>query len=441
MNGHRAFPSILLLVASAWISGCGAKGEKTVEATTTPKPVPITVADIEVRPVERSVGAVGTLKGWDEVTIGAKKVGRVAKVLHDIGDRVKPGDLLVEFETSDAELALDQARRQLLAELSKVGVILSEYPDRIPTEKEIGIENLPTVVQARTVVERARQNLTREKSLMSKGAGMRQELQNTENDLKNAEAAYDNAVLTAKSIIVSALASDVRVRMMGEALKDMEVRVPKPTQKPFGFNADLTYAVSKKSVSEGQMIREGDACYELVIENPLTVLLNIPERFVSEVKIGQQVRITVSAYSKETFPATVTRISPRVDSTNRTFQVEATVPNDEGKLRPGGFAKAEIITEKTAKAVIVPLSSILRFAGVTKLFVVIGDATKVQSIAVETGMEGPGWAEVLTPLPENAKVVTTGMSQLADDTSIVIKSPETNPGVPTKSQAEKKSAD
>jgi membrane fusion protein (multidrug efflux system) len=421
MSGLRALIVLFLLFAPVVLSGCGPKGEKTVEATTTPKAIPVTVADIELRPIERSVGAVGTLKGWEEVTVGAKKVGRVAKVLHDIGDRVKPGEMLVEFETNDAELALDQAKKQLLAELAKVGVILSELPEKAPTEKDIDIEKLPTVVQARLVVERSKQNLAREQNLMNKGAGMRQELQNTENDYQNAQAAYDNTVLTAKSIIVGALASAVRVKMMGEALKDMEIRVPIPNRPPVEIKQTLTYAVSKRSVSQGQMIREGDACYELVIENPLKVWLNIPERFVSEVKVGQEVRISVASYPKEAFPAVVTRINPMVDSSNRTFQVEATVPNDEGKLRPGGFAKAEIITDKNAQAIIVPLDAIVRFAGVTKLFVVLGEEKKARSIAVEIGKEGAGWVELLTPLPDKSKVVTTGQSQLADETPVLIK--------------------
>jgi multidrug efflux pump subunit AcrA (membrane-fusion protein) len=437
---RKSFVVVVSLMIPALMSGCGAKGEKSVGASTTPKPVPVRLADVEIRAIERTVGAVGTLKGWDEVTVGAKKVGRVAKILHDIGDHVAPGEMLVEFETKDAELSLEQAKKQLLAELAKVGVILDKLPDVFPTDDEIKIYDLPTIVQAKVAVDRAQNNFIREKNLMSKGAGMRQELQNTENDVRSAEEAYKNAILTAKSIVVSARAAAVRVQMMNEAIKDMEVRAPRPTKPPVGLKSPLSYAVSKKSVSEGQMIREGDACFDLVIENPLRVWLNIPERYVSEVKVGQDVRITVASYPKQAFPATVTRINPMVDSSSRTFQVEATVPNDEGKLRPGGFAKAEIITERNAKAVIVPLDAIVRFAGVTKLFVVQGDDKKARSIAVETGKEGPGWAELLTPLPENSKVVTTGQSQLADDTPIVVTQAEVDPATPTKTSAETRSA-
>jgi membrane fusion protein, multidrug efflux system len=431
---RRAMILPFLLAPTLWVAGCGAKGEKSAEASLAPKVVPVTLADVELRSIERSVGAVGTLKGWDEVTVGAKKVGRVAKILHDIGDRVAPGEMLVEFETTDAELALDQAEKQLLAELAKVGVFMDKLPDEAPAKKDMKFGDLPSVVQAEAALERAQQNLAREKSLMTKGAGMRQDLQNSENDVKNATAAYKNALQTAEAVYVSAVAASVRVKMMRVALKDMEIRAPKPSQVPTGLKSDVTYAVTKKSVSEGQMIREGDAAFELVIENPLRVWLNIPERFVSEVKKGQEVRISVSSYPRQTFPATVSRINPMVDSSSRTFQVEAAVPNDEGKLRPGGFAKAEIVTEKNAQAVIVPLDAIVRFAGVTKVFVVQGDEKKARSIEVETGEEGPGWVELLTPLPEHARVVTTGQSQLADETPVVVKSStpagESKPTVP-----------
>jgi membrane fusion protein (multidrug efflux system) len=417
-----------LVLGPLLTAGCGTKAEKSVGASTATKAVPVTLADVESRPIERTVDAVGTLKGWDEVTVGAKKVGRVSRVLHDIGDRVNPGDLLVEFEKNDAELALDQAKKQLLAELAKVGVFIPEVPEKAPTEEEVEkvvkLVDLPSVIQAQVAVERAEQHLARERNLMSKGAGMKQDYQNAENDVRNTKAALDNAKLTARSVIVSALAAWVRIKIMAAALNDMEIRAPRPSQVPEGMKTQLSYAVSKKSVSEGQMIREGDAAYELVIENPLRLWLNIPERFVSEVKQGQVVRVSVGSYPGQPFPGHITRINPVVDSTSRTFQVEAAVPNDAGKLRPGGFAKAEIITDHNATAIIVPLDAIVRFAGVTKLFVVEGDSKNARAIPVEVGKEGAGWAELLTPLPDHAKVVTTGQKQLADGTPVLVRTPE-----------------
>ena len=70
----------------------------------------MTVAPLEHRTVERTVDVVGTPQGWEQVTVGTKRTGRVVKVLHDMGDRVKPGEPLVELEPVDAELAIDAGR-------------------------------------------------------------------------------------------------------------------------------------------------------------------------------------------------------------------------------------------------------------------------------------------------------------------------------------------
>ncbi len=422
MNGFRRsiprwWPLALALAASP---GCGAKVEKVAEADTAPRPIAVTVAPVERRSIERSVDAVGTLKGWEEVTVGAKRYGRVAKIRHDIGDRVRPGELLVQFETVDADLAIDQAEKQLLTELVKLGVNLKEAPKRTPTADEIDYQKLPAVVQSQVALDRARTNLARERTLMTKGAGLKQDLQNTEADVRAAEAALDNVILTARSTAVAALAAKVGLDVRRQNRIDLEVRAPIPSQPPFGQKTPLSYAVSRRSVSEGQMIKEGDAVFDLVVENPLRLWLNIPERNVAEIRPGQEVRITVASYPDQVFAGKVSRINPVVDSSSRTFQVEAAVPNDDGKLRPGGFAKARVVAERDAIATVVPLDAIVRFAGVTKVFVVGGDR-KSQGVAVETGREGPGWVEVTTPLPDKAQVVTTGQGRLADGTPVVVK--------------------
>ena len=120
----------------------------------------------------------------------------------------------------------------------------------------------------------------------------------------------------------------------------------------------------------------------------------------------------------------IARINPAVETASRTFQVETLVPNERGLLRPGGFAKASIIIDAESKAAVVPTESIIRFAGVTKLFIV--EQGKAHSISdIQTGAEGRGWVEVTSKqLPEIAQIVTTGQTQLAEGTPVVIREPE-----------------
>jgi membrane fusion protein (multidrug efflux system) len=419
-------------------SGCAPAGaEPSVKGPTAPKAVPVTVAPLEHRTVERTVDVVGSLRGWEQVTVGSKRTGRVARVLHDMGDRVRPGEPLVELETVDAKLACDQAQSRYLGELVKLGLTTKQADVYVGLhgiseelirgkQAEEAIERVPAVVQVRVSKEKALHNLNRQRALGKKGASTQQELEDYENEYRSASAAYDNAKITAQNVIAMAVANRVAFEQARQTLKDMTIRVPQPVKvHPGTSQAEaIVYAVTKKSVSEGQFVKEGEAVCELVIDNPLRLWTNVPERYAEQVAIGQPVRISVSSHPELTFAGKVVRINPSVDAASRTFQVESEIPNDRRLLRPGGFAKATIITDSAAKAAVVPTESIVRFAGVTKLFIV--ENSKARSISdIVTGAEGRGWVEVASKtLPASASVVTTGQTQLADNTQVVIRTPE-----------------
>lgn len=408
-----ALPPAILAMGMA--SGCGGKAEVAVKADTKPAAVPVTVANVERRPVERTVEVVGSLKGWDDVTVGTRRAGRVLKVLHDMGDRVAPGEPIVELDPVDAELDVAQAEKRLAAELSKLG--LTKLPD-----KDFDVSKIPAVVQAHVSLERAKQNLERQRTLNQRRAGTYQDLQNAENDEAGAQAALDNANLSARATLALAQSSQAALDVARQARTELIIRAPVPSHLPDGKTRSVVFGVSKRSVSEGQTVAIGDPVASLVVEDPLRLWTSVPERFAAQVKVGQPVRIRVLAYPGKTFPGKVARINPSVDPVSRTFQVETAVPNDESLLRPGGFAKASILTRREDEAIIVPTEAVVRFAGVTKVFVVRDG--KAQSINVETGLEGPGWVEILGEVPAGERVVATGQTHLADGTRVTVREPE-----------------
>lgn len=422
------------VIACLAAAGCGAKVEKTAGADTSVRPVSITVDDLKRRSVARTVDVVGTLRGWDEVTVGAKKAGRVVKVFHDFGDEIKPGEKLVELETVDARLAMQQAETKYLSELARLGVTRKQAEDFLAKfgldesllrgeQVERRIREVPAVVQAQLAIDRAQMNLSRQKLLNGRGAGTAQDLQNAENDAATAVAAFGNAMVTARSTLASALAAKVALDVAKQTLTDMTILAPEPTappsSSPGGDAPSPVYAITKRAVHEGQMVKEGEALFDLVLRRPLRLWANVPERFSPEVAIGQPVRLTVASRPGEEFAGTVARINPSVDPVSRTFQVEAIVPNDRGLLRPGGFVKAAIVTRSESEAAVVPIESVVKYAGVTKIFVVEGD--KARAIPVATGLEGKDWVEVTGELPAKGRVVTSGQGMLADGTPVTVR--------------------
>jgi multidrug efflux pump subunit AcrA (membrane-fusion protein) len=416
--------AVAVLMASVAASGChntAATDEaaKAAAQKAEPRAVTVTVAPVELRTVERVIPATGTLRGWEQVSVGAKQPGRVVKVLHDIGDEVKPGEVLVELEAVDAELAIRQAQQQLQAELAKVG--LSSLPG---TTFEVGA--VPSVKQAQVALDQSVRELNRRRQLAQSNSSTFQELQDAEDKMRTAAASLDAAAVAARSTLATAVSLNVAIDVARQKRDDLVIRVPEPATLPKGTEAKgIRYAVTSRPVSEGQMLSANQEVIGLVIEEPLRLWLKAPERYIGQIQDGQTARVRVSAYPGKVFEGQVTRINPSVEEISRTFQVEVLVSNTERKLRPGGFAEAEVVVDEDDKAVVVPLEAIAELAGVTKLFVV--ENGQARAIPVEKGIEGPGWVEVLGDVPHDATVVTTGQVQLAllaDGTKVTIRKPE-----------------
>ena len=410
----------LLAVPLAGLAMCGCnRGEgEPGPGETGPKIVPVTVAAAEHRTLEATIDVVGTLKGWEDVKVGAEKSGRIIKVLHDVGDRVKPGEPLVELEAINADLAIRQAEQRLISELAKLG--LKEMP-----AAEFDVTRLPAVVQAQVAVDRAEEKYSQEQRLAEKKVNTVESLRDAKFDFREKKAALDNAILTARATLASAMASQVELEVARQAREDLIVYAPEPSKPPANLRESIEYAMTKRNVSEGQMIREGEQVAQLIIDNPLRMWVNVPERYSPDARSGAEVRLSVASHPGRVFVGTVTWINPGIDSDSRTFQVEVLVPNDDRALRPGGFVKASVVTRKASERTIVPVESIVQFAGVTKLFIVRDD--KAYAVPVETGMEGNGWIEVQGEIPPSASVVVTGQTQLADGTSVVIRQPGDEP--------------
>ena len=285
-----------MLLAGA--AGCrDGRGAADAQGPTVSKIVPVTVANLEHRVVERTVDVIGTLRGWEQVTVGSKRTGRVVKVHHDIGDRVKPGDPLVDLDPVDAKLGVQQAESKYLGELVKLGITrrqAEEFVEKYGISEELligqvadeAIAKVPAVVQKRVAREKAEQHLTRQRALTLRGAGTPQELEDADTDSRTADANYDDAVQSARTVIANAVASKVSLSQAVQTLLDMTIHAPTPKLIPPSVSRTgvLSYGITKRNVSEGQMIKEGEAIAELVIEDPIRLWSQVPEQYAEDVR-------------------------------------------------------------------------------------------------------------------------------------------------------------
>lgn len=418
MHTSRPLALAALLPLSLLLSGCGHHGSHEPEVKAAPpKPVVITAAPVEVRPVQRRIAVVGTLHGLERLQISAKVTGRLENVRVDVGDRVQPGASLVEIDPTDHKLAVDEAQRSLDRELAKLG--LAEMPG-----KDFDIETLPAMIRSQLLVENARRRFDRVKNLFQKNAGTNEELEKAETELRVEESGLLQTQLDVRSTIANVRYVQSVLETARRQLAETKIVAP---ASEFPSVADLQmkdvgYVVSKRMATAGELATvNASPLLELVIDDALKLKATVPERYAGEVRLGQTVEVRVEAYPNDVFAARVARISPTVDSESRTFEIEAVVPNADHRLQHGSFAKGAIVTRTADQAMTVPLESVITYAGVTKIFCVDGD--KVRDVPVKLGIRGDGWVEVIGDIPAQAMTVTSGQTQLAAGSLISLREP------------------
>jgi HlyD family secretion protein len=414
---------VVLASAALFLPAC-APNAPTSASRGEAQPVPVTVAPVKIVQLPRTVPVVGTLHAFDDVQLAPKVDGRVARILKDVGDSVVPGEVLLQLDPTDYRLSVDQARPAFEGELRKLK--LDELPE---TDAAFAphLEKVAAVAQALANLELARKELARHEFENSKGVGSGQVLDSAKTKVKVAEAAVELARTDARVTLANARKLKAALDDAVEKLHETELRAP--TRPEWSAWAAVTgtavnplrYSVAARMVSKGEMIRSMPVtnAFRLVLDHVLKLRVPVPEKFKPEVRIGQSVAVRVEAYPNRVFVGIISRINPTVDTVNRTFMVEIEVANYDRALAAGGFAQAEILTRTDTGIRTVPPEAIVSFAGVTKVFVAEGSVAK--AFEVEVGTREREWVEVRGPLPADAKVITSGQTQLVEGSPIRVR--------------------
>lgn len=415
-------PPVYLVLASVFaicVAGChgkkseSAKVEKVESVAGATAAVPVSIASVEVRAVRRRVSVVGTLRGFERITITPKVEGRVQAIHFDVGDRVAPGTSLLELDPTDYQLTVEEAKLSLNEELSRLDL------KQIPPDN-FDLEQLPSVESARLLLKNALQKFERQKTLSGQNASSGQAFEQAETDLKVADATLRQARINARATLAAVKRRESLLNQAQQKLSETQVKCPS-LGNMLRSGAVKDFVVAKRMASVGEMVRAfpSTPVFELVLDDVLKLHVMVPERYMSQVKMGLDVEVRVEAYPDEMFPGKIARINPTVDPQSRSFDVEAHVLNPDHRLRHGGFAKAEVVVGTADNAITVPLEAVTRFAGVSKVFTIRDETAREVEIAI--GTQGPGWVEVLGGLKAGDVVVTSGQSKLANGTRVSVR--------------------
>ncbi len=372
----------------------------------------VTAEPVAIRTVKRTIEAVGTLNGFEEIVVSAKAEGRVLRILRDVADRVRPNELLVEMDPTDLKLGVSQADSNLQVELARLGLEQT-------VDSSFDLKNVPTVRLAAEKRELARLKMERVQNLDQRQATTKDAVDNAVSEFRMATAELENQMLIAKAGLATIQARRAALAITQQQLVDTQIRAPNPQTSMGSSPVEVSYVVTRRGIAEGTFLRVGDEVCRLVIDNILKLRVPVPERHSNVIQIGQNVDVWISS-STTPYQGTVTKISPSVDTATRTFQVEIQIPNESGHLKPGGFAKAIIEVSRSEDARTVPLSAMVRYAGVIKLFLMENGVAR--EVKFQPGIQTTDWVEVAEPeIPTDGIVITSGQFHLAEGTKVELR--------------------
>ena len=346
---------ILILITALIFPIVSCKKEKKAEPE---RLVNVKVWTAELRKVQPFLEVTGTLKADEEVLVSSEVDGLIRKIYVEEGTPVHPGKLLAEINETDYQLDMKRSDAALK--------------------------------QAQASLANARAEYKRKETLFQEELITRQQFDDISTRVALAEAELDRAKAT--------------LSISRERLVRTKIYSP------------LVGAVKEKRVSVGDYVRNGMPLLQLIKIDPLKLNFTVSEKDVAGVKIGQEVMFTVDAFPGRQFKGRVNLLYPNVEERTRTMQAQALVPNSGHLLKPGSFARIQVLTQAARDAVMVPVTALMYDGPVIRIFVVNGNKAKERII--KTGNKFGEYMEVREGLQEKEQVVVVGQNNLSEGVKV-----------------------
>jgi len=323
------------------------------------KPILIQVAPYEVTTLapgalEETLKVTGSLAPVQQVKLSAEVTGRLIAVLPRAGDRVRAGDVLVEFDTEALASQLDQAKATAEATRVQLGQARTTF-ERTQSLVDRGLQAPNTLDAARATLDQLTATLAAQETLVS-----------------NAQRSLDRATVTA----------------------------------PFdGYVAD-------RSVDPGAFVATGAPLMTVVDLASLEVEATAPITYSPRLSPGMAVHVTVEGFGDRTFEGRVDRLGPVAISGSRMLPVYVTLANESGELRGGMFATGKIVLEQKPDSIGVPAAAIRTDAEGAYVLTIENSLATRRAVTTGRNWDGGAVVEIDAGLAAGDLVVTEALPEL-----------------------------
>jgi RND family efflux transporter MFP subunit len=327
----------------------------------------VAVIHASVESAEEDLVLPGAMQAYVESAIYARTNGYLKKWYHDIGSRVRQGELLVDIDTPEVDQQLSQARADL--------------------------------------------NTTQANANLSKITAVRyQELIKTDGVSKQE---VDNAVGDLEAKVANVKSAEANVRRLEELESFKHIYAP------------FSGVITRRSVDTGTLINAGNGgasqqLFFLAQTDPIRVFVSVPEAYAPSIRAGLGAFLELTQYPGQKFQGKVVRTAESIDPGTRTLLTEVDVPNHNGALLPGGYAQAHLQVKVTGARLALPVNALLfRSEGLRAVVVDANHRAHLRAITV--GRDYGTTLEVLQGLDANDWIVLNPADSIDDGQEVRVK--------------------
>ncbi len=384
MNRLRQHPILTLAVVTGLVlaglvafrlTSIGAKGDaREGRVITVGTTLPIQ-GDLDVR-----LSYTADIQPNQQVNLFSRVDGYIAKIHVDKGDLVKANHLLVEIDHTDYVHAVNRAKANLAAARAEV-------------------------MRQEATIRNATLTLGRMQALIKDQFVSQQ-------DLDNAQVNFDIAVAQLES-------QRAQVNQMEVALQQAE------TNLAYSYiRAPFAGYIAERNLDSGAYVTSATASTSTFSRGILTLheiemvrtLIEVVEKDIPLVKIGQQAEVRAEAYPQRVFIGHVTRVVQALNRATRTMTVEVDLPNANHALKGGMFARVEVLVGRHPNAIQIPIDALTRLEDFQYVYVVRNG--KAYQVPVEIGSRVENRVEITKGLTGTEQVIVSGKDLVSDGTSV-----------------------
>lgn len=201
---------------------------------------------------------------------------------------------------------------------------------------------------------------------------------------------------------------------MRAALKQFEIQLEQSV-----VTAEFDGIVDTVEREQGEYVESGSPLARLVQVDKVKVLIGLPEREVTLIKLGDHVKLALDAYEGREFEGTFYRIATSADLTTRTFLAEVEVANPEGSLKPGMIARAAVVRKTYPNAITVPLFSVVTRDGQRFVFVENGGTASMRPVTI--GFFQSEFVHIIDGLNDGDRLIVAGQRELSDGDRVEVR--------------------